>query len=222
MGERAVRREGRGFALSGTLRGVVVAWAVVFGLAMALSVVVGADGDPLRGDLRLTGWAQDLEGFHTIARAFRWGMGTEGVLLVGFAVAVALWFTGRRREPMALIAALVVLRVMQPTIKNIVDRERPSTELVDRRAGFGSESFPSGHMMSSFVLCGMLAVIAWSLPLPRWAQWAATAALALVVVLNGTSSVYMGVHWPSDILGGILWGLVIVIPAGAWILLPRR
>jgi undecaprenyl-diphosphatase len=149
-------------------------------------------------------------------------MGTEGVLLVGFAVAVALWFTGRRREPMALIAALVVLRVMQPTIKNIVDRERPSTELVDRRAGFGSESFPSGHMMSSFVLCGMLVVIAWSLPLPRWAQWAATAVLALVVVLNGTSSVYMGVHWPSDILGGIFWGLVIVIPAGAWILLPRR
>jgi undecaprenyl-diphosphatase len=184
-------------------------------------VVVGADGDPLRGDLRLTRWAQDLGGFHTIARAFRWGMGTEGVLIVGFVVAVALWFAGWRREPMALIAALVVLRVMQPTIKNVVDRERPSTDLVDRRAGFGSESFPSGHMMSSFVLCAMLAVIAWSVPFPRWAQWAVTAGLAVVVVLNGTSSVYMGVHWPSDVLGGILWALLIVIPVATWLLLPR-
>ncbi len=200
----------------------MIAWAVAFGLAMALSVLVGADGDPLRGDLRLTRWAQDLEGFHTVARAFRWGMGTEGVLLVGVGVSLVLWLTGWRREALALVVALAVLRVMQPSIKNIVDRERPSVELVDRRAGFGSESFPSGHMMSTFVLCGTLAAIAWSLPLPRWTQWTATAVLTLVVALNGTSSVYMGVHWPSDVLGGILWALVIVIPAAAWILASRH
>ncbi|MGH2626635.1 MAG: phosphatase PAP2 family protein, partial [Anaerolineales bacterium] len=74
--------------------------------------------------------------------------------------------------------------------------------------------FPSGHMMSSFVLCAMLALIVWRLPLPRPAQSGATAALALVVGLNGLSSLYLGVHWPSDLLGGALWAVVIVAPIG--------
>ncbi len=192
----------------------------MFGLALALSVVVGADGDPLRGDLRVTRWAQDLPAFHTVARAFRWGMGTEGVLLGGAVVALGLWLAKWRHEAAALVVALIALRIMQPVIKSMVGRERPAEDLVERRAGFSSESFPSGHMMSAFVLCGMLAVVAWRLPLPRGVKVGVTAVLAVVVALNGTSSVYMGVHWPSDVLGGVLWGLVIVIPAGL-ALIPR-
>lgn len=175
------------------------------------------------GDLRLVRWAQDLPGFHTTARAFRWGTGTEGVLLVGGLATVGLWLGRRPREALALLAALVALRIVQPVIKNIVDRPRPPEDLVDRRAGFNSESFPSGHMMSTFVLCAVLAAIAWRLPLPRWGRVAATVVLALVVLLNGTSSLYMGVHWPSDIIGGVLWGLAIALPtalAAAW--LPPR
>ncbi|MEX0781040.1 MAG: phosphatase PAP2 family protein [Dehalococcoidia bacterium] len=198
------------------------AWAAVLGLALALSAAVALDGEPLPADLRLTRWTQDLPAFHSIARAFRWGTGTEGVLIVGGLVAITLWLTRWRLEAAALVAALVALRIMQPAIKNIVGRERPSTDLVDRRGGFSSESFPSGHMMSSFVLCAMFVAIAWRLPLPRGAQVAATAGLALVVVFNGTSSVYMGVHWPSDIVGGVLWALVIVIPAAAVVLARTR
>jgi undecaprenyl-diphosphatase len=185
-------------------------------------MVVAAEGEPLRGDLRMTEWAQDLPAFHTIARAFRWGMGTEGVIVVGVVVASALTLAKRTTEAIALLAALLVLRVMQPLIKDVVDRARPSENLVDRRAGFSSESFPSGHMMSAAVLCGMVAVITWTLPWPRGMKVAVTAVLALAVVLNGTASVYMGVHWPSDVLGGMLWALVIVIPAGALMVAMER
>jgi undecaprenyl-diphosphatase len=184
-------------------------------------VVVAADGEPLRGELRLMEWAQELPGFHTIARAFRWGMGTEGVILAGIVVALGLWIARRTTEAVALLAALLVLRIAQPLIKDVVDRPRPDEELVDRRAGFGSESFPSGHMMGGFVLCAMLAVIAWTLPLPQWGRLVISLLLALAVAVNGVSSVYLGVHWPSDVLGGLLWALVIVIPAVA-ILLIRR
>jgi undecaprenyl-diphosphatase len=189
--------------------------------ALALSSAVAADGDPLPGDLRLTRWAQDLPAFHTIARAFRWGMGTDGVLVAGAVAAVALWALRRPvAEHGALLGALVVLRVTQPLIKNVVDRPRPSEDLVERRAGFNSESFPSGHMMSSVVLCAMLAAIVWRLPLPKVMQWSATAVLVVVVALNGLSSLYMGVHWPSDLAGGLLWGLVIAVP-GAVVVIRR-
>jgi membrane-associated phospholipid phosphatase len=217
MGSVARGGQSRTAALSRVSPAWLAAWATVLGLALALSALVMADGDPLPGDLRLTEWAQDLPAFHSIARFFRWGTGTEGVLILGGVAAIALWLARRPRESLALLAALVALRVMQPLIKNVVDRPRPSEEQVERRAGFSSESFPSGHMMSTFVLCGMLVAIAWCLPLPRWGQCAATAVAIVVVALNGTSSVYMGVHWPSDVAGGMLWALVIVVPA-AWYL----
>ena len=148
-------------------------------------------------------------------------MGTEGVLVAGAAIAVGLWLAMRRLEAGVLLGALLVLRLAQPIIKNLVDRERPPESLVERRAGFGSESFPSGHMMSAVVLCGVVTVIAWGLPLGRRTQWTVTAVASVVVTLNGLSSVYMGVHWPSDILGGLLWGVVIVIPAAALLWTPR-
>ncbi len=107
----------------------------------------------------------------------------------------------------------MALRFAQPLIKDVVDRPRPAGDLVDRRAGFDSESFPSGHMMSACVLCAMLAAIVWTLPLPRWSQAGVTAVLVVAVILNGASSVYLGLHWPGDILGGVLWALVIVIPS---------
>jgi undecaprenyl-diphosphatase len=194
---------------------------VVLALAIALSALLAADGDPLPGDLRLTPWVQDLPAFHTVARAFRWGMGTEGVILIGIAAAIALTLARRTTEALVLLLALLLLRLLQPLIKDIVDRPRPAEDLVERRAGFGSESFPSGHLMGAAVLAGMLAIIAWTLPLPRWARLVFSCVLVLLVVANGASSVYLGVHWPSDLLGGLLWALVIVIPAGAVLLVSR-
>lgn len=215
MGRRAGLPQSRRRVVAPRLR--VYAGAELFLLAGAvlLSVAVAIDGEPLPGDLALTRRAQDLPAFHTTARAFRWGMGTEGVLVAGAGFAAGLWLWRRRREAGVLVLALLVLRLVQPLLKDIVDRERPSEALVDRRAGFSSESFPSGHMMSAVVLCGILMAIVCILPLGRGTQWVLAAALAVVVGLNGLSTVYMGVHWPSDLLGGLLLGLAIVIPA-AW------
>jgi undecaprenyl-diphosphatase len=199
------------------LPGWVVAEAVILALATALSAAVMHDDDPLIGDQAVTDRVQAVPAFHTVARVFRWGMGTEGVLLVGAAAALALWLAHRRWEGAGLVTALLVMRIAQPLIKNVVDRERPSEDLVERRGGFSSESFPSGHMMSSAVLCGMLLVIVWRLGLPRPAAIASGLVLAATVTLNGASSLYMGVHWPSDVAGGLLWAAAIVVPAATFL-----
>lgn len=193
--------------------------ALLLSLALALSLLVAADGAALPGDLWLARQSQDLPGFMSIARFMRFSTGTEGVLIIGAAAAVALGMADRRREGLTLAVTLLALRVLQPAIKDLVDRERPSADLVERRAGFGSESFPSGHMMSATVLCGVLATVVWTCPLPRAVKILAWATLGLVLLLNGASSLYMGLHWPSDLTGGALWGLAIAVPAAAVLLL---
>src|SRR5687767_13869009 len=109
MGSVTGRTEGRGLPLSPAAGWTAAGWAVALSLAVALPMVVAAEGEPLRGDLRLTGWAQDLPVFHTIARTFRWGMGTEGVIVVGVVVASALALAKHTTEAIALLAALLVL-----------------------------------------------------------------------------------------------------------------
>jgi undecaprenyl-diphosphatase len=210
------------YRLSGWLIALVAAEAAVFGCALALSAVAAAHGDPFAGDVRLMRWVQDIGSwFEPVAKAMRWVNGTEGVLLIAAVCIAGLWLWGKRWEPATLAIALLAVLVLQPILKDIVDRPRPDPTIVDRRAGFDSESFPSGHMMTGFVLFAMLGVIAWGLPLARPIRVAIVVVVVALLVLNGTSSVYLGVHWPTDIAGGVLWGAVIVLPA-AGVLHERR
>jgi membrane-associated phospholipid phosphatase len=204
--------------ITGTTALTWVAWALILGGSIALSVLA-AQHNRLPGDLRLTEWLQGspFPGLE-LSRAVRAVTTTQVVLATGFVVAAALWLLGRRRQAIALAVALVVLPVVQHGIKEIVDRPRPSPELVDVRSGFTSFGFPSGHVMSPTVLYGFLL---WESlrPPARPVRWhrAVRAAVATwsagVLVLAAPANVYVGVHWPSDVLGGYAWGTVLLLPA---------
>jgi membrane-associated phospholipid phosphatase len=188
------------------------AWAAALCLAVGLSVWARA-ADRLPGDHAVARRAQDLPAwFEPIAEGVRWATRTEAVLAAGGAVAVALLARGRRRAALALAAALLVLPLLQWSVKEAVDRPRPDPALVERRAGFTSPSYPSGHVMSGTFLLGYAAGAAGR---TRTAAGRGTAALALVLALvNGVANVYEGVHWPSDVLGGLAWAAVVLgLPA---------
>jgi undecaprenyl-diphosphatase len=98
-------------------------------------------------------------------------------------------------------------------IKIVVGRDRPTFDQVLAVATGGS--FPSGHAMNSTIVYGTLfalSALAWSRPVRRRV---ATAASALVAAI-AASRVYLGVHYPSDVVVGVLLGLVwlavVVIP----------
>jgi undecaprenyl-diphosphatase len=135
------------------------------------------------------------------------------VLATGFVIAAALWLLGRRPQAAALAVALVVLPLAQHVIKEVVDRARPSRELVDVRAGFSSPSFPAGHVMSPTLLYGFLLHLSLRPGLPRIGRAVVGAWSAAVLVLSAPANVYIGVHWPSDVLGGYLWGAALLLPA---------
>ncbi|MFF8510265.1 phosphatase PAP2 family protein [Streptomyces sp. NPDC015492] len=122
------------------------------------------------------------------------------------AAAVVLLWWGHERRLAVWVGVTSLLAVgLQQGLKTLVGRDRPQwTDPVDS-ARFAA--FPSGHAMTAMVTCGLLL---WVLSL-HWRDarrgWGALATAAVVSVLGvGWTRVYLGVHWPSDVLGGWLLG----------------
>lgn len=128
--------------------------------------------------------------------------GSTPSLLV-IAAAVAAWLAWRRqRAESVLIIAAAAGMLVGPLLKAVIGRPRPDT--TDHLMLVNSWSYPSGHSLNSMLVFGILTVLALRGPLR---------ALVLLtgVVLIGTvgfSRVYLGVHWPSDVLGGWLIGVL--------------
>ncbi|MEU7016193.1 phosphatase PAP2 family protein [Streptomyces sp. 2RAF24] len=129
------------------------------------------------------------------------------------AVAVG-WLWWRRERLLALwVAGASLLTVgLQQGVKAAVDRPRPSWPDPVDSANYSA--FPSGHVMTATVTCGLLL---WVLAL-HWHEgrrgWGTLAGVAVVSVVGvGWTRVYLGVHWPSDVVGGWLLGWACVAAA---------
>ena len=187
-------------------------WLTLLGLSITLSVLAAAH-DTLPGDTGIASWSQDLSfPGETLADAVRAITSTEVVLAAGGALALILWLRGFRRQAVILAAGLVILPLLQSGVKEIIDRPRPTAELVEIRASVSSPSFPSGHVMSGTYLYGFLFYAALTLPLRMPARASLVAVCAGVLALSGPANVWLGVHWPSDVLGGYAWGTLLLLP----------
>ena len=187
-------------------------WLALLGLTLALSFLAAAH-DSLPGDVDITSWAQGLTfPGEPLSDVVRTVTSTEVVLGTGAAVALILWVRGQRRQAILLAGGLILLPLLQAGVKEIVERPRPDPELVDLRASFSSPSFPSGHVMSGTYLYGFLLYLSSVLPLASPARWTLALWSLFILIFNGPANVYLGVHWPSDILGGYAWALLLLVP----------
>jgi undecaprenyl-diphosphatase len=188
------------------------AWLVLLAGTIVLSVLAGLHSR-LPGDLDITEWVQgSLFPGIGVSRLVRAVGSTEVVLGTGGAVAVVLWLMGWRRQALLLALGLVVLPFLQHGLKELVDRPRPTPDLVDLRAGFSSPSFPSGHVMSAALLYGFLLYLSLRIALPSVLTLALVGWCAFMLVVSGPANVYVGVHWPSDVVGGYAWAAVLLLP----------
>jgi undecaprenyl-diphosphatase len=188
------------------------AWAALLLASLALTALAAAH-DRLPGDLAIARWIQDLPlpGL-PLSRFLRLITTTQVVLGTGAAVAVLLWLSRRRREALLLAVGLAILPLLQHGLKEVVDRPRPSPDLIELRAGFASPGFPAGHVMSPTLLYGFLLYLALVRLRYPPLRLAVLAVSLFVLVLSGPANVWVGVHWPSDVLGGYAWGLVLLLP----------
>lgn len=94
-------------------------------------------------------------------------------------------------------------------LKNIFKRQRPDIHRLISETGY---SFPSGHSMGSFIFYGALLYMIIHYTRNKRRQTLAGIIIALLIFFIGLSRIYLGVHYPSDIIGGYTAG-------GAWLII---
>jgi membrane-associated phospholipid phosphatase len=185
--------------------------ALALSLFLALAAYVMSRHGEVPVDVRIenfvrahrTGWLV------VMMKAVTW-LGSN-VVLVPVVLAMAVWFLLRRgdsRSAIELVAALVGSIVFYDIAKAIVHRARPPAVF---RVGynFTGGSFPSGHSTSAMAVWGMLAFLL-ALRASPYARKELFAGAAVLIVTIGASRIYLGAHWPTDVIGGFALG-------GAWL-----
>lgn len=147
-----------------------------------------------------------------VARGFTFLGNTATRLVLGGVVVVVLLVRRIWRLSLFLSATALVGGGLDTLVKTIVDRTRPV--LPDPIATAGGASFPSGHAMGAMVLYGALLLVFLSL-LPRPTHGWAWLVTGLAVLGVGCSRVVLGVHYPSDVIGGWVLGLAWLATATA-------
>jgi undecaprenyl-diphosphatase len=127
--------------------------------------------------------------------------------------AIAIWtgsfilfsILGLRVEAFTILLAALAFFGME-TLGNFVARPRPSPELVHVSQKLIGNSFPSGHVFGAVVYYGLLVGFSWQRI--RWApiKLLLAAGAAFITGIAGFARIYLGVHWASDVLGGLLLG----------------
>jgi undecaprenyl-diphosphatase len=191
--------------------GLTLTVGLALGLALSLGVIYlfaqiaeeVAEGETRRFDtlvlLRINAYSPD---WLDAPMRFVTALGYYWVVLPLLAVsAYAFYRRGRRISAALLVVSTCGGVVLTTALKSVFERDRP--ELFESGYTASFYSFPSGHATVAVGFYGTLAIlIAWRL-LGFW-RWAVVAAGFLLVLLIGYSRMYLGVHYPTDILAGYL------------------
>lgn len=124
-------------------------------------------------------------------------------VLVG-AASIFMWRRGQPRIALFLVVTGLLGGLLNSTIKELVDRPRPS--LVAPVASARGKSFPSGHATAAMVNYGALLLAFLPIMAKRLRPWAWAAVITLILAI-GFSRLALGVHYITDVLGGFAFGL---------------
>lgn len=158
-------------------------------------------------------WIQEtirLEWLDPVVKAFT-SLGNAGLLWIVLSIVMLVWRPTRKAGILAGCALIFSLLFTNLGLKLLLTRPRPYTVvegLIPLLTSGDPNSFPSGHTSAAFS-----AGLVWARTLPK--AWMRRAAV-IQAVLMGLSRLYVGVHYPSDVLSGALVGAVCALLA-LWI-----
>lgn len=200
----------------------IAPWALILALAVLfciLSVLAGTIGT-LPGDLAMTAWVQRATGvipetFATVGNAIGstvWTIGLFLVLLGG-----AAW--NRSLRDVWFLIAAGIMRLLAMVLKGIIQSPRPTGVQAILHGTFDGYGFPSGHALTSTLLFGGVAFIVVRHVSLRHVVPIAVSIWIIGAVMTAFARVWSGAHWTSDVIGGMVLGVTIILVAAnasAW------
>ena len=180
----------------------IPATLVLYILAWAYPTFPGDEAALIRFQALRTGWLDDTAvGFANL--------GVLWVFLPAAGVLIVFLFLTRRYADIGLVFGGFMVVGLGYGMKLLIDRPRPDYQIIEPFAS--GLSFPSGHSLLAVILGGLLVYL-----LDQWMRSvlprrAIQAGLILVVAGLGASRVYLGVHWPSDVIGSYLLGVLALV-----------
>ncbi|PKB71997.1 MAG: hypothetical protein BZY87_02550 [SAR202 cluster bacterium Io17-Chloro-G6] len=136
-------------------------------------------------------------------------LGLFWVFVPAAAFLIACLLLVRRYADAVMVVAGMVLIGIGNGLKLVIDRPRPEYDLFDSVQT--SLSFPSGHTLLAVIMGGVLVYLVGRWVKPLALQRTIQVVLILSVMAMGASRVYLGVHWPSDVIGSYMFGLMALV-----------
>lgn len=155
-------------------------------------------------DRTITDYLQGFEApwlTHTMVFITNLGTGLP-VVVISLVCMLFLFFVLKHRHELLLfLFAILGSSLFNLVLKSIFHRQRPDIHRLIQETGF---SFPSGHSMGAFALYGIVTYLLWK-HIPSWGGRILLVFVSCAFILAiGISRIYLGVHYPSDVLGGYL------------------
>jgi undecaprenyl-diphosphatase len=172
-------------------------------------------------DLQITKSLQlvNAPSFALLMNMVSWpGFTPQSMVIVGLFV-LLIYIIGLHWEAVMAVIAVVLSTGINLLVKDLIQRPRPTPDLVSVFAPLNSYSFPSGHVMFYLGFFGFIWFLAFSLLKPSLKRGFILVFLGALVVLVGISRIYLGEHWASDVIGSYLLGtlvLVVIIQVYRW------
>jgi undecaprenyl-diphosphatase len=146
-------------------------------------------------------------------------LGSSVVLwVIALALSVLLWHLQKHRYVALIWFACSGSLVLNQTLKVAFGRSRP--DVFEKLVDVGHLSFPSGHAMNSMVFYTVAAYSIGHVVGPGRARHGTYAFAAVVIAMVGFTRLYLGVHYPSDVLAGYavgyVWAIVCATLTEAW------
>lgn len=154
--------------------------------------------------------------------------GVELSVVLAVGLALYLRYRGFQNEAWALLA-LPLAEVAELAYKWLIHHpgpaafshgDGPSFTMLFEHGG-SINSYPSGHILRTVLVFGLLAFVTYRLAPPGWRQRVAAPLAAVIIAVVAFDRLYLGVHWQSDVVGGLLLGGVALAGAIAWLDRPR-